>query len=257
MIFELLKLLRNLRSFLNNLNQFVLIKMEKERMIQKFREEQLKLAKKVVIKDEFEEIKLVGGVDQAFVGNDVISAVVVCDYRTMKVLEKQYAVVKTNVPYIPSYLSYREAPAIIEAVNKLEKKPNVLLVDGHGIAHPRKIGLASHTGLSLDIPTIGIAKALLCGEVKEERIIIGESTRGYQLIAKEHANPLFVSPGHKVGLKNSLEIVKNCIRLPHKLPEPLHLAHRYADKIRKELENKNPRPKPSIFNHKKESGCIE
>ena len=231
--------------------------MEKERMVKKFREEQLKLAKKVVVKDEFDKIKLVGGVDQAFVGNEVISAVIVCDYKTMKVIEKQYTVVKANVPYIPSYLSYREAPAIIEAVNKLEKKPDVLLVDGHGIAHPRKIGLASHVGLSLDIPTIGIAKALLCGEIKEDRIVIEESTRGYTLVTKEHANPLFVSPGHRVGLKSSLEIVKNCIRLPHKIPEPIHLAHKYADKIRKELENKNPRLKPNIFNHKKEFGCIE
>jgi deoxyribonuclease V len=176
--------------------------------------------------------------DQAFKDNEVISAVVICDYKTMKVVERKYAVVKATAPYIPSYLSYREAPAIVEAVNKLENKPDVLLIDGHGIAHPRKIGLASHAGLSLDIPTIGIAKALLCGEVKEDKIIIEESTRGYTLVTKEHANPLFVSPGHKVGLKSSLEIVKNCIRLPHKLPEPLHLAHRYANKIRKELENK-------------------
>jgi deoxyribonuclease V len=212
--------------------------MEKEKRIRKFKEGQLKLAKKVVVKDEFDEIKLVGGVDQAFKDNEVISAVVVCDYKTMKVIERQYSVVKTNVPYIPSYLSYREAPAIIEAVNKLENKPDILLIDGHGIAHPRKIGLASHVGLSLDIPTIGIAKALLVGEVKEGRIIIEESTRGYTLTTKEHANPLFVSPGNKVSLKSSLEIVKNCIRLPHKLPEPLHLAHRYTNKIRKELKNK-------------------
>jgi deoxyribonuclease V len=202
--------------------------------VRKFKSEQLSLAKKVVIKDEFDEIKLVGGVDQAFNGNEVISAAVVCDYKTMKIIEKKSASVCTTFPYIPGYLSYREAPAIVEAVSKLENKPDVLLVDGHGIAHPRKIGLASHVGLLLDIPTIGVAKNLLCGEIKEDKIIIGERIVGFCLTAKEHANPLFVSPGHKVSLKSSLEIVRNCARLPHKLPEPLHLAHRYANKIRKE-----------------------
>ena len=209
--------------------------MKKE--VNKLKKEQLALAKKVVIKDEFDEIKLVGGVDQAFRDNEIISAVVVCDYKTMKVIERKSACVKATFPYIPSYLSYREAPAIVATVSKLENKPDVLLVDGHGIAHPRKIGLASHVGLLLDIPTIGVAKNLLCGEVKEDKIVIGEEVRGFSLVAKEHANPIFVSPGHKVSLKSSLEIVKNCMRLPHKLPEPLHLAHKNANKIRKELDS--------------------
>ena len=207
-----------------------------QRDVKKFKEEQLKLAKKVVIKDKFDEIKLVGGVDQAFKDNEIISAVVVCDYKTMKVIEKKSASVQATFPYIPTYLSYREAPAIVEAVSKLENKPDILLVDGHGIAHPRKIGLASHVGLLLDIPTIGVAKNLLCGEIKKDKIVVGERIAGFSLVTKEHANPLFVSPGHKISLKSSLEVVKNCIILPHKLPEPLHLAHRHANKIRKELD---------------------
>ncbi|MBW2966770.1 endonuclease V [Candidatus Woesearchaeota archaeon] len=207
--------------------------------VNKLKEEQINLAKKIVIKDEFDEIKLVAGVDQTFIGNEIISAVVVCDYKTMGIVEKKYAVVKATFPYIPSFLSYREGAAIVEAFSKLENNPDVLLVDGHGISHPRRIGLASHVGLLLDIPSIGIAKNLLCGYVKGDKIIIGEKTCGFTLIAKEYASPLFVSPGHKVGLKNSLEIVKNCVNLPHKLPEPLHLAHKYANKIRKELEKKD------------------
>ena len=211
--------------------------MKKE--VRKLIEEQLTLAKKVVIKDEFEEIKLVGGVDQSFNGNEVSSAVVVCDYKTMEVIEKKSASIETKFPYIPGFLSYREAPAIVEAINKLENKPDILLVDGHGISHPRKIGLASHVGLSLDIPTIGAAKNLLCGKIEEDKIILGEKTVGFRFIGKEQANPLFVSPGHKVNMKTSLKIVKNCMRLPHKLPEPLHLAHKNANKIRKELEREN------------------
>ena len=188
------------------------MKKDIKRDVDKLKEEQLKVAKKVIVKDDFDEIKLVAGVDQAFKDNEIISAVVVCDYKTMGIVEKKYAVVKATFPYIPGFLSYREAPAIIEAFNKLENKPDVLLVDGHGIAHPRKIGLASHVGLLLDIPTIGIAKNLLCGEINEDNIIIGEKVVGFKLITKEHASPLFVSPGHKMGLKSSLEIIKDCIR---------------------------------------------
>lgn len=204
--------------------------------VKKFKEEQLRLAKKVVVKDEFDEIKLVGGVDQAFKDNKIISAFVVCDYKTMEVVEKKYAVVEASVPYIPGYLSYREAPAVVEVYSKLENKPDIILVEAHGIAHPRKFGMASHVGLLLDKPTIGVAKNLLVGEIKDNKIIIGEDIRGFGLVTKEHANPIFISPGHKISLKTPLEIVKNCIRLPHKLPEPLYLAHRYANKIREKLE---------------------
>ena len=203
--------------------------------VNKFKEEQLRLAKKVVVKDEFDEIKLVGGVDQSFKDNKIISAFIVCDYKTMEVVERKYAIVEASVPYIPGYLSYREAPAAVEAFLKLEKKPDIILVEAHGIAHPRKFGMASHVGLLLDKPTIGVAKKLLFGEVKNDKIVIGEEVRGFSLITKEHAKPIFISPGHKISLKTSLEIVKNCIRLPHKLPEPLYLAHRYANKIRKEI----------------------
>ncbi|MBW2977401.1 endonuclease V, partial [Candidatus Woesearchaeota archaeon] len=190
------------------------------------------------VKDEFDEIKLVGGVDQAFKDNKIISAFVVCDYKTMEVIERKYVVVEASMPYISGYLSYREAPAIVEAYLKLENKPDVILVDAHGIAHPRKLGMASHVGLLLDKTTVGVAKKLLVGEIKEDKIIVEEKVRGYGLVTKEYARPIFVSPGHKIGLKTSLEIVKNCMKLPHKLPEPIHLAHRYANKIREKLEFK-------------------
>ena len=203
--------------------------------VNKFKEEQLRLAKKVLIKDDFEEIKLVGGVDQSFIGNKVISAFVVCDYKTMDVVEKKYAVVETSFPYIPGYLSYREAPAVVEAYLKLENKPDIILVEAHGIAHPRKFGMASHLGLFLDKPAIGVAKNLLAGEIKDEKIVIRDKTVGLELITKEHARPLLVSPGHKISLKTSLDVLKNCLRTPHKLPEPLHLAHIYSNKIRKEI----------------------
>ncbi len=208
--------------------------------IAKLKAEQIKLAKEVVCRDEFDKVKLVAGVDQAFIGDEVISAIVVCDYKTLKPVEEKYAIVKTDVPYIPGYLSYREAPAIVEAYGKLEQKPDVLIVDGNGILHPRRIGMASHVGILLDVPTIGVAKTFLLGEKMDHEIMVGNEVRGFELITKEHARPIYVSIGHKIGLGSSVRIVKDCLVYPHKLPEPLHLAHRKADDLREQLDRKMP-----------------
>lgn len=208
--------------------------MKKE--IGKFRGEQLKLAKKIVRKDDFDKVVLVAGVDQAFFNNDVISAIVVCDYKTMEPVEKKFAVIKAPFPYIPGYLSYRESPAAVEAFNKLEKKPDILIVDAHGIAHPRALGMASHLGLLLDIPTIGIAKKLIVGKKQKDKIVFNKKIVAQEIYTKENARPIYVSIGHRISLKKAAEVINKCIRQPHKLPEPLHLAHRYANKIReKEL----------------------
>ena len=202
--------------------------------IEKSKEEQKKLARKLIIKNDFDEINTVGGVDQAFINNKIISAIVVCEYPTMKVVEKQYAIVDSKIPYIPGFLSYRESPAIVEAFNKLEIKPDILIVDGHGITHPRKLGIASHVGLILDVPTIGISDKLLRGTIKDEKIYIDEDLRGKLVKTKEHAKPVIISVGHRISLRTAFGVVEKSIIPPHKLPEPLHLAHRYANKIRKE-----------------------
>ena len=204
--------------------------------IRKLEEEQIKLAKKVIVKDDFEKTERIAGVDQAFANGNVISGIVVCSYKDLNLIEKKYAVVKAKFPYISGFLSYRESPAIIEAFNQLENKPDILIVDGNGILHPRRIGMASHVGILLDIPTIGVAKRLIAGEVREGTVYIEKEARGYELATREHSKPLYVSPGYKVSLKTSLEIVKKCIKFPHKLPEPLYLAHRYANKIKENLE---------------------
>ena len=203
----------------------------------KLKEEQLKLAKEVVLKEEFSKFKLIGGCDQAFVEDVVISGVVVLD-KNMKTVEEAYSVGKASIPYVPGFLFYREGPAIIDAFNKLEKKPDVLLVDGNGILHPRRFGMASHLGVVLDMPTVGVTKRLMCGDVKEGKVYVDKEIRGIELRTREHSNPLYVSPGHKISMGKSMEVVKNSLMPPHKLPEPLHLAHRYVNKIRKELIEK-------------------
>lgn len=205
----------------------------------KLKEEQIKLSKKVIINDKFEKIKTIAGVDQTFINEEIISAIVVCNYKDLKPLEKKYIVLNVKFPYISGFLSYRESPAILEAFNKLQEKPDLLIVDGNGILHPRRIGMASHVGILLDMPTIGVAKGLMAGDLKDKTIYMEKEARGYEFKTKEHSNPIYVSPGHKVSLRSSLEIVKKCIYLPHKLPEPLYLAHRYANKIRTKLMDKN------------------
>jgi deoxyribonuclease V len=212
--------------------------MKKRIDIRKLKEDQLKLAKKINLKNTFSEIKTIAGVDQAYVDNKIISAIVVCDYMNLEPFERKYSILSCKIPYIPGYLSYREAPAIIEAYNKIINKPDILIVEGNGILHQRRIGMASHVGVLLNIPTIGVTKRLLCGELKEDNVIVDKEVRGVSLITREHAKPLYISPGHNITLKTSVEIIKKCIRLPHKLPEPLHLAHRYANTVREEFRDR-------------------
>ena len=198
----------------------------------KLKEEQLKLAKKVITKDSYDELKLIGGVDCSYNQDDVIAAIVVCDYKTMAVKEKVFAVVSAKVPYLQGFLAYREGPAISEAYAKLLNKPDVMIFDGNGILHPRRCGLASHIGVLLDQPAIGIAKQLLVGEVKGNIVYVDKEARAELIVTREHSKPTYVSPGHKISLKTSVEIIKKCLKFPHKLPEPLHLSHRYANEIK-------------------------
>ncbi|MEK6828170.1 MAG: endonuclease V [Nanoarchaeota archaeon] len=201
----------------------------------KLKEEQLKLAKKVTLKDSFEKLNLIAGVDCAYNQYDAITAIVVCDYKTMEVKEKVFAVVKAKVPYLKGFLAYREGHAISEAYAKLENKPDLMIFDGNGILHPRRIGLASHMGVLLDIASIGIAKQLLVGEINGNKVYVDKEARAELIVTKEHSKPIYISPGHKISLKTSVEIVKHCIKFPHKLPEPLHLAHRYSNEIRDKI----------------------
>ena len=203
---------------------------------------QEKLKKRIILNDVLpQEIKTIAGVDQAFLEDRIISAIVVCDASSMNVVEKKYVVAKTNFPYISGFLSFREGPAIIKVFKKLQNTSDVLLVDGNGILHPRGVGLASHVGFILNIPTIGIAKSLLCGKFKKVKdvgsyspVIYGGKTIGYAYKSKEKCKPIFISPGHKVSLNTSMKMVKECIG-KHKLPIPLRLAHIHANEIKMKL----------------------
>ncbi len=211
---------------------------ENQRFFRELKEEQLKLAGKVSTVDSIKNIKTIAGADQSYVGNKVISAIAVCDYKSMGIIEKKYAIAEAKVPYKSGFLFYKDGPAVVEAFNMLENKPDVLIVKGNGILHPRRIGMASQVGILLDTATIGVAKRLMTGEVNKRTIYADKEARGYEIATREHSNPIYISPGHKISLKTSLEVIKNCMRFPHKLPEPLHLAHKYGNKIKEEMMKK-------------------
>jgi deoxyribonuclease V len=202
----------------------------------KLRKEQTELASKIITSDSFEKIELIAGVDVVYVKDTAVCAIAVCD-KKMNLVESKYSVAETKFPYLPGYLFYREGPIIIETFHKLNKKPDILMCGNHGILHPRRLGSASHLGLILDIPTIGVAKNMLIGSLQGDSVIVDKEVRAAQIVTKEHANPLFVSQGHRISLKKAVEIVKNSIHPPHKLPEPLHIAHHISGREKKKIES--------------------
>ena len=197
--------------------------------------EQLKLAQRVVLKDNFTRIKTIGGTACLPVGNKLLAVVIVCEYPSMKILEKQSYLLSDPLNYIPGFLAYREMPALIEAYNKLEQEPDLLIVNSQGVAHPRKIGLASHLGLALNIATIGVTKNQLLGKIENGKMIYHNEIVGFEIKTREHANPVYVSPGHNISLGSTLKLISEMILPPHKMPEPLHLARKYAKKEVKNL----------------------
>jgi deoxyribonuclease V len=193
---------------------------------------QERLAKKIILVDEFSKGR-VAGVDIAYKGDKAVCGVVVLDYDSFEIVERKTLGGKVDFPYLPTFLAFREADLIVEAIKDVEF--DILMIDGQGIAHPRGVGIASHIGVLLDIPTIGVAKKLLCGEIRGKirvgvpvAVVFEGRHVGYALKTKKNTRPIFISPGHKVSLKSSLEITQHFIR-EHKLPEPTRLAHLLAN----------------------------
>jgi deoxyribonuclease V len=157
----------------------------------------------------------------------------------MNILEEATAEGKVNFPYIPGLLSFREAPILVKAFEKVRNVPDVIIFDGQGIAHPRGLGLASHMGLVLDLPSIGCAKSRLVGEhapLGEEvgthtPIIFKNDTVGAVLRTRKNVAPVFVSPGHRMDILSAIEIVMKTCR-GYKLPEPTRQAHLSVNKFR-------------------------
>jgi len=200
------------------------------------KKEQLKLAAKVSMVDGFRKINLIAGAHQSYFENKIISSVAVCDYNTMDVVEKKHSAAESNIPYKSGYLFYRDGPALIEAFNMLDNKPDVLIIEANGILHPRRIGMASHAGIVLDTAAIGVTKRLMLGEIREGTIYVEKEARGYELVTREHANPIYVIPGNDISFENA-KIITEMLCLGNKMPMPIHKAHSILIKEKKSFNS--------------------
>lgn len=188
---------------------------------------------------------LVGGADASYdrAAKRVFGALVVVTYPGLTLVEEAVLEGPCPFPYIPGLLSFREAPIIAEIWKRLSRRPEVLLVDGQGIAHPRGLGIAAHLGLLLDIPTIGVAKSRLVGEGEEPASEAGSAAPlywqgevvGWILRSRTGVKPLYVSPGNRVSLTDCREIVLGCAR-KCRVPEPLRRADRLSRQRRREFQ---------------------
>jgi deoxyribonuclease V len=200
------------------------------------------LQKKVKITPLKKKPEYIAGVDASFLNNKVIGVACLYRYPDIIFLEESSAVARVLFPYIPGFLSFREGPVIMEAVKRLKIKPDLILFDGQGIAHPKGLGIASHIGVLLDLPTIGCAKSRLIGEYKELEMKKGNRSSlryhgkivGAVLRTRDDVRPLFISPGNKIDLRGSIDVALGCTR-QFRLPEPLRMADFISKKIKREL----------------------
>lgn len=198
-------------------------------------------ARRLSLEDAFEKpVTAVAGVDVSFLDDRAFAAAVVLDYASAAVLEQHVALSEGLPPYLPGLLVFREGPAAVKAVRALGTPFQVLLVNAHGLAHPRRCGAASHLGLLLGISTIGVAVSLLCGSVVGTPRRAGEwlplecngQVVGAAGIPAPGLRPIYVSPGHRISLRSSVEIASGLLR-GRRLPEPLAVAHALAVRARR------------------------
>ncbi|WP_159567706.1 deoxyribonuclease V [Budvicia diplopodorum] len=202
------------------------------------RAQQTEIAQRIVRRDDlgFTEPQWIAGVDVGFEDEGTITraAIAVLSYPNLELVEYQIARIPTSIPYIPGLLSFRECPALVAAWRQLNHKPQLVFVDGQGIAHPRRLGVASHFGLLVDIPTIGVAKSRLSGKHQPlddvtgalEPLVDKSEQLGWVWNSKQRCKPLYISLGHRVSQETALSWVKRCMR-GYRLPEPT----RWADAI--------------------------
>jgi deoxyribonuclease V len=210
--------------------------------VKKAHETQLRLSKQIIFEDTLpEKIRFVAGVDVAYTRGLSIGAVAVLDYDSLKLVESQTAFCKTRFPYVPTLLSFREIPPAVLSIKKLEVQPDVFLVDGQGFAHPYGCGFASHLGLAIGKPTIGVAKSRLFGEAertKAEGKVAFLKNKGEVVGAivttKRGCKPLYVSVGHMVSLETAIKIVKHCVH-QHRISEPILKAHEIATQEKRKI----------------------
>lgn len=209
------------------------------------REFQINLRDKVRIAPLKKEPGYVAGVDAAFSDDRIFAAACLYRFPELYLIEERSAVLRLTFPYVPGYLAFREGPAIMAALERLSRTPDLILVDGQGIAHPRGIGIASYLGVLSGISAIGCAKSRLVGEHDEpgrkkgdwSPLRFEDKTIGAVLRTRSDTRPLFISPGHKIDLDSSIRLALACTGV-FRIPEPL----RCADMLSKKIKSRNSYP---------------
>jgi deoxyribonuclease V len=203
---------------------------------------QERLREGVVLKDKFESIRYVAGADLAFdpETDQAVAGVIVYRLPQMEEVERRCAWRKLRFPYVPGLLSFREGPALLAAFARLRTEPDLILIDGHGRAHPRLFGIACHLGVLLDKPTIGCAKSLLVGMHDEPGTKAGSSSPlvyrgdrvGVVLRTRDGVKPIYVTTGHRVSLDTAVKLVRQCLD-GYRIPKPTRQADHYVRDLRR------------------------
>lgn len=220
---------------------------EERSLIETMKAQQTLLRSQLIIRAPTTPIRLIAGCDSAFLGEDIFSVFVVFEFESLRQVEVVSHLSPTTLPYIPGYLAFREVPNLLLAYQKLQHKPNLIMVDGHGIMHPRRMGIASHLGVTLGIPTIGVAKKKLVGTFDPPGPNIGDmtfvtqkgETLGVALRSKSNVKPIFVSPGHLCDVDTAVNLTLATLR-GYKLPEPTRIADKYSKELKPDTEVSGP-----------------
>ncbi|MEK6986642.1 MAG: endonuclease V, partial [Candidatus Thermoplasmatota archaeon] len=237
-------ILRKLRAPAAARDAVVLDALPSVGLLEALRREQTRVAKRVSETDVVEEVHTVGAVDVAYEGDTAFAAAVRCDAESLHAEEIVVAELRVDFPYIPTYLAFREFPPIEAAVRRLQRRPDVLFIDGHGRLHPTLAGLACYAGVHLGMPTIGVAKHALVGRLRTSRrgrqgavpIEFEGAVRGYSWTPPGSTRPVYVSVGHRIALETALDLVQRTTRRQY--PEPLRIADRLSKEKKREKERK-------------------
>ena len=206
---------------------------------------QEKLCGRVSLEDDFATIRHVAGADLAFdpTTNRAVAGVIVYRFPEMEEVERHSTQRKLRFPYVPGLLSFRESPVLLAAFARLKTEPDLILIDGHGRAHPRLFGIACHIGVLFDKPVVGCAKSLLVGDYQEPGMARGATTPlmfkgekvGVVLRTRDNVKPILVTQGHRVSLKSAIELVSQCLD-GFRIPKPTREADQYVRRLRQALQ---------------------
>lgn len=203
---------------------------------------QSKLLEKVILRFDSRRIRSVAGADIALdlKSGEGIGGVIVYTFPDLEEVERVSGHVKLSFPYVPGLLAFREAPVLIEVFKKLKNEPDLVIFDGQGRAHPRRMGIATHLGIILDKPSIGCAKSRLIGEYEEPKNSFGDYSAlmdrgdriGAVLRTRKNVKPIFISPGHRMDLEKSIEMIKACCD-GYRIPKPTREADHFVESLKR------------------------